>query len=146
MKIPTLSGMTQTRCLYLVSSSVKSRFFLQPALTAVSPLFRSNNCLKIPLCVRAGFPLDMAKPGSSNWANAGGEGPCRMLALTGWNHRRLFIVTLTPGCGFQTTRRLFRRSRKFSRAEPMLIRLAGAAGGVYQDDKVGQLTFSGSRV
>lgn len=28
----------------------------------------------------------------------------------------------------------------------MLIRLAGAAGGVFQVDKVGQLTFSGSRV
>ncbi len=88
----------------------------------------------------------MAKPGSSNGANAGGEGPCRMLALTGWNRRRLFIVTLTPARGFQTTGRLFRRSREFSRAEPMLIRLAGAAGEVFQVDKVGQLTFSGSRV
>lgn len=44
----------------------------------------------------------------------GGEGPRRMLALTGWNRRRLFIVTLTSGCSSSTTKRLFRQEVQLS--------------------------------
>lgn len=57
-----------------------------------------------------------------------------------------FYSDINPGLRLPNDKASVSRSRKFSRAEPMLIRLAAAAGGAFRVDKVGQLTFSGSRV
>lgn len=97
-------------CLILYSIS-----FLQPFLVAVLPCL---DLITLFVCMCWISSGRAAKLGRSNRANTRREGLCRMLALTSWNYRRLFIMTLTPGYGFPTTQRLFHWSRKFSRPDP----------------------------
>ena len=73
----------------------------------------------------------MAKPGSSNWANAGGEGPLQDVSFDRLEPQEAFYSDINPGLRLPKRRGVCFASKR-SRAEPMLIRLAGLAAGAFQ--------------